>query len=123
MQTICKNLYEEDNEFKKFSDEFPECKNVIKTTILDVEKLCVMVNYDLKQSQGFFNNIAKTNERIDDINFGKMMPPFFDKIAAKMHKVDSKLADLKVLYSELVDYFMIKDVDMRIKSENFFNFF
>ena len=48
MQTICKNLYEEDKEFIKFSDGFPECKNLIKTTILDVEKLCTMVNFELR---------------------------------------------------------------------------
>ena len=40
-----------------------------------------------------------------------------------MNKVDSKLVEVKALYSELVDYFMIKDQDMRIKSEKFFEFF
>ena len=75
------------------------------------------------QHKGFFDNISKNDVAIDDHNFGKKISKFFIRIEPKIKQILEDVREVKQTFKEDAEYFMLKDEEMRTKSELYFGFF
>ena len=85
LQILCKRLYEEDNEFHKFKDDFKEVYDSVKLSTEDLLKKTDNLKNENNKTKNLFKLIDKSDEQLMELKFGKEMEKFLGTTDEKVN--------------------------------------
>ena len=75
---ICQKLYDEDNSFCQFKDDYQNTYCAHKCIVDDIKRDCNKAKTDLKLNKGMFEMILKNDPDAEDMVYGKTLGKFLN---------------------------------------------
>lgn len=120
----CEKLYQDDNEFIKFKDDFKEVYDSVKLSTEDLQKKTDKLKTENKTTRGQFGVIEKSDENLMETKFGKQISKWLETTEERCAKAEDNMKKVLKTYEEVNDLLMLEKKDeMRSKSDKFFKFF
>lgn len=124
LKICCEKLFEEDNSFGKFKEQFSEVYSAIKMSISELQKKTDKLKTENNMTKSQFNVIEKSDECLMETKFGKQIKKFLESTDEKVEEAEEQMVKVNKAFEEINDAYMVeKKDDMRSKSEKFFAFF
>jgi hypothetical protein len=73
LMILCQTLYEEDNEFVKFKEDFVSVYNSVKLSTEDLQKKTDALRNENNKTKNLFSLIDKSDEELMELKYGKEM--------------------------------------------------
>ena len=124
LMILCQYLYEDDNEFIKFKEDFKDVYDSIKLSTEDLQKKTDNLKNENTKTKNLFSQIDKSDEQLMELKYGKEMKKFLTTTDEKIAEAEKNMKLVVETYTGVCDLLMIKKVDeIRAKSEKFMEFF
>lgn len=124
LKICCQKLFEEDNEFAKYKEDFKEVYDAIKLSTEDLQKKTDKLKADNKTTKSQFSVLEKSDETLMDVKFGKQISKWLETTDERVAQCEENMAKVLKQYEVAADLLMLEKKDeMRSKSDKFFKFF